>query len=150
MGIKKKLILLMPILLIGALAVALWIGGFSFYGAFSTNSGTQPSSIVCEGDFNISSTGNFTNDCSYNNPDGLVTMEFSCDDSDIESIDNKCNYETGKDVIFYIEKDGTLELCSDNPQFELVSGLNNITIIAETHPNRCPLNGTISVDGILV
>ena len=136
--------LLSVLVIVGVPAIALFVGGLQASGTIQATSGSQPSSQVFNIDANLTDSNN-TQILVYDNSDGDLDMEFSCLQNITSTVGN-CNVETDKDLKVWINS----KPCESTPVVSIVPGNNNIEVVMENHPNRCPYNGTITITGTIV
>jgi len=142
--------------MIGSTALALWMFGVNISGQLTATTGTEPSALLCENmDFAITDTNWMMDNttCAYNNDDGNIEIQFTCDLSGISSTDENCNYEEWDDFDIEIAKNGVdidFEDCSTNPTISLVNGVSMIAVRVRGNSARCPLDGTYSISGSIV
>ena len=150
---RKKLTSAIPFLVaISSVAVALWISGMQISGSIVSTAGTQPDLVSFVEDLNLTGA-NYTFNKTYNNPNGEVTMTFSQDVSGINSTSANCVFEEDKDlllgVLSHMNGDTDFYPVSTNPTVDLVAGDNVLTFRASPHENRCGLNGSYEINGVI-
>ena len=145
---KQMLLTLSGLASIGVVT-ALFLSGMIMEGQLTATPGTQPDAVIYEWNVDISSDNNDTQDFIYSNSDGSQDMTFSLV-TDIVSTYGNCTYEEGKDVTFFINtSEWNGQPLEGSPTFTMSPEDNVITLTAQPDPARCPLEGTISVTGVL-
>lgn len=148
---KRKLMAILPFLVLGTSAVAIWIGGMNLSGTITATEGTQPD--VVSFTENLVLTGaNYTFGKNYTNTNGDVTMTFSQDVSGVSSTSANCNFAEDEDLLLEVYGFNGIEgyhPASENPTVDLVAGVNQILFRVSTSPYRCALTGTYEVLGTI-
>jgi hypothetical protein len=141
---KKKILVIVPILLLATVGLAIYLTGWTVTGSFIATQGTKKY-IQEEWNISITSDSNITNGWIYTNPDGSKTVNWFLTD-DIESSDPECTYEPNKDVKFYVNVNGVEYLLTSSGFNETINeGSNQFNITVEPHTARCSLTGNYTI-----
>lgn len=146
-----KRILPIAVTLFAVSGFALWVASWSWTAQVTATAGSQPDTITCSIPIDITSDGNTTINCDYNNDNGSVNFTFDLTESLTSTSDN-CNFESGKDIVWYVGiNDADYQLVSDteNPTLSMGSGANTINVRANASPYRCGVNGTVEIQGTI-
>ena len=140
--------LVIPLLIMGAVGVAVWAGFWQVDVNVTATSGTSPLTfdewtVAITNEDELSQTFYFTN------PDGIVDLLFEMESNTIVSTDGNCVYEMDKDFEVYLNfnsHDTELINISESVLGTMESGENMITLtIKNISPNRCPLSGSFVI-----
>lgn len=132
-------------------AGAIWVSnGMEISGTLTATTGEIPDPVVCTNNIDIVDNSNTTTTCSFDNPNGNVTMSFACNTTAVFSTDERCNFEGQKDVKVFLSSDNqTFMPCESTPSYVMEPGLTTMIIRMQPSPNRCPLSGSYSIIGTL-
>ena len=150
---KQILAVLTAVLCIGAPSVwALYMASMNITGTAFVTSGTVPEMTEYDIAVYLSNTTPQKYHYIYDNTNGNISFEFSIDTSGITSTDSKCVFEENKDIVFGILRETIWYNLSESesPTVTFASGVNHFDVVATGDENRCPSNGTISIQGILI
>ena len=142
---RRKIYALLPLLLVGSTAMALWIAGMDITGYLTGSSGQE--AVVLDVYFTVDETTNpDIETVTYSNSDGEVELLFGVTEN-YESSDGDCIMSPLTDYRWYMKKTSEAEgeykeLGVDRIIKTFPAGDTDLDVKVVGHDYRCPTDGT--------